>query len=261
MSPPTTNVVATIANNATPTFGFFVTGSANVADQPAVNRVFARFTDAAARYAARPRWRCAPRLRVLRPPAPSNWQIGETPLSRGRRPRRPLSLDCRTLSKRSAQLIRGRLLVTIPLQRDANLAVSSNDLNSRQVFLRDRNHGSSRFKASYIPRPEGFSPDLVQPLRANPVQRDEVRIYREYGVTMPIGTFRRRNAAINISPTYYVGDPGALAAAARSTRRRLRREHAAAFSFRRARASSRMSVPRGMVPKPEIPTGGARVCL
>jgi len=45
MSPPTTNVVATIANNATPTFGFFVTGSANVADQPAVNRVFARFTD------------------------------------------------------------------------------------------------------------------------------------------------------------------------------------------------------------------------
>ena len=46
MSPPTTNVVATIANNATPTFGFFVTGSGNVADQPAVNRVFARFTDA-----------------------------------------------------------------------------------------------------------------------------------------------------------------------------------------------------------------------
>ena len=38
-------MVATIANNATPTFGFFVTGSANVADQPAVNRVFARFTD------------------------------------------------------------------------------------------------------------------------------------------------------------------------------------------------------------------------
>ena len=46
LSPPTTNVVASIANNATPTFGFFVTGTANIADQPAVNRVFARFTDA-----------------------------------------------------------------------------------------------------------------------------------------------------------------------------------------------------------------------
>ena len=46
MSPPTSNVVATIGNNATPTFGFFVTGSGNVVDQPAVNRVFARFTDA-----------------------------------------------------------------------------------------------------------------------------------------------------------------------------------------------------------------------
>ena len=46
MSPPTGNVVATIGNNATPTFGFFVTGSGNVIDQPAVNRVFARFTDA-----------------------------------------------------------------------------------------------------------------------------------------------------------------------------------------------------------------------
>jgi hypothetical protein len=46
LAAPTANVVTTIAANATPTFGVFVTGSASVADMPGVNRVFVLFTDA-----------------------------------------------------------------------------------------------------------------------------------------------------------------------------------------------------------------------
>src|SRR6202043_452496 len=38
-------VTTTIAANATPTFGIFVTGSATVADSPGINRVFVQFTD------------------------------------------------------------------------------------------------------------------------------------------------------------------------------------------------------------------------
>ena len=46
MASPAANVTTMIAANATPTFGFFVTGNGNVPDQPGVNRIFARFTDA-----------------------------------------------------------------------------------------------------------------------------------------------------------------------------------------------------------------------
>jgi hypothetical protein len=38
-------VTTTIATNATPTFGIFVTGSGTVADSPGANRVFVQFTD------------------------------------------------------------------------------------------------------------------------------------------------------------------------------------------------------------------------
>ncbi|MBV9829754.1 MAG: hypothetical protein JO001_29390 [Alphaproteobacteria bacterium] len=46
MAAPASNVRTTIAANATATFGLFVNGNGIVPDQPAVNRVFARFTDA-----------------------------------------------------------------------------------------------------------------------------------------------------------------------------------------------------------------------
>jgi len=45
LATPTANVTITIAANATPTFGVFLTGSAAVADLPGLNRVFVRFTD------------------------------------------------------------------------------------------------------------------------------------------------------------------------------------------------------------------------
>jgi hypothetical protein len=46
LASPQINVTTTIAANATPTFGIFVTGSADVADLPGVNRIFVTFTDA-----------------------------------------------------------------------------------------------------------------------------------------------------------------------------------------------------------------------
>jgi virginiamycin B lyase len=42
---PAPSLTTTVAANATPTFGIFVTGSASVADMPGVNRVFVTFTD------------------------------------------------------------------------------------------------------------------------------------------------------------------------------------------------------------------------
>jgi hypothetical protein len=45
LATPASTVTTTIAANATPTFGIFVTGSATVADSPGVNRVFVQFTD------------------------------------------------------------------------------------------------------------------------------------------------------------------------------------------------------------------------
>jgi hypothetical protein len=44
--PTTSPVVTTIDANATPTFGFFATGTSIVPFAPAVNRIFVRFTDA-----------------------------------------------------------------------------------------------------------------------------------------------------------------------------------------------------------------------
>jgi hypothetical protein len=46
LASPTASVTTSIAANATPTFGIFVTGSASVADSPGVNRIFVTFTDA-----------------------------------------------------------------------------------------------------------------------------------------------------------------------------------------------------------------------
>jgi hypothetical protein len=46
LASPQINVTTTIAANAMPTFGIFVTGSAAVPDSPGVNRVFVTFTDA-----------------------------------------------------------------------------------------------------------------------------------------------------------------------------------------------------------------------
>jgi FtsP/CotA-like multicopper oxidase with cupredoxin domain len=45
LASPAVNIVTTIAANATPSFGVFVTGSGAVSDSPGVNRVFVRFTD------------------------------------------------------------------------------------------------------------------------------------------------------------------------------------------------------------------------
>jgi len=45
LATPASTVTTTIANNATPTFGIFVTGNATVADSPGANRVFVQFTD------------------------------------------------------------------------------------------------------------------------------------------------------------------------------------------------------------------------
>jgi hypothetical protein len=45
LSAPTPTVTTSIAANATPTFGIFVTGSGRVADSPGVNRIFVTFTD------------------------------------------------------------------------------------------------------------------------------------------------------------------------------------------------------------------------
>jgi len=45
LASPAVNIVTTIAANATPSFGVFVTGSGVVSDSPGVNRVFVRFTD------------------------------------------------------------------------------------------------------------------------------------------------------------------------------------------------------------------------
>jgi hypothetical protein len=45
LAPPAATVSTSIASNATPTFGVFVTGIAAVADMPGVNRVFMTFTD------------------------------------------------------------------------------------------------------------------------------------------------------------------------------------------------------------------------
>jgi YVTN family beta-propeller protein len=47
LAAPTSNVMADIPPNATPTFGIFVTGSSAVANLPGVNRVFVTFTDSA----------------------------------------------------------------------------------------------------------------------------------------------------------------------------------------------------------------------
>ncbi len=44
-------------SNETPTFGVFVAGTGHVAFEPAVNRIFVRFTDKAAWCGARPAWR------------------------------------------------------------------------------------------------------------------------------------------------------------------------------------------------------------
>jgi hypothetical protein len=46
LAAPAASVTTDIQPTATPTFGIFVTGSAAVADMPAVNRIFATFTDA-----------------------------------------------------------------------------------------------------------------------------------------------------------------------------------------------------------------------
>jgi hypothetical protein len=46
LASPTATVTTTIAANATPTFGIFVTSSGTVADLPGINRVFVQFTDA-----------------------------------------------------------------------------------------------------------------------------------------------------------------------------------------------------------------------
>ena len=46
LAAPAANVTTTIAANATPTFGIFVTGLAAVADLPGLNRVFVQFNDA-----------------------------------------------------------------------------------------------------------------------------------------------------------------------------------------------------------------------
>ncbi len=46
LAPGGATVTTSIAANATPTFGIFVTGSAPVADMPGVNRVFVAFNDA-----------------------------------------------------------------------------------------------------------------------------------------------------------------------------------------------------------------------
>jgi hypothetical protein len=46
LASPAATVTTSIAANATPTFGIFVTGSGTVADSPGVNRIFAIFTDA-----------------------------------------------------------------------------------------------------------------------------------------------------------------------------------------------------------------------
>jgi hypothetical protein len=46
MGSPAPSVTTSIAANATPTFGIFVTGGGTVADSPGVNRVFVTFTDA-----------------------------------------------------------------------------------------------------------------------------------------------------------------------------------------------------------------------
>ena len=43
--PTTSPVVTTINANATPTFGFFVTGSGNVPFDPATSRIFVRLKD------------------------------------------------------------------------------------------------------------------------------------------------------------------------------------------------------------------------
>jgi hypothetical protein len=45
LATPASTVTMTIAANATPTFGIFVTGNATVADSPGANRVFVQFTD------------------------------------------------------------------------------------------------------------------------------------------------------------------------------------------------------------------------
>jgi hypothetical protein len=45
LAPPAATVTTSIAANATPTFGVFVTGGAAVADMPGVNRIFVTFTD------------------------------------------------------------------------------------------------------------------------------------------------------------------------------------------------------------------------
>ena len=45
LATPASTVTTTIAANATPTFGIFVTGNATVADSPGANRVFVQFTD------------------------------------------------------------------------------------------------------------------------------------------------------------------------------------------------------------------------
>jgi hypothetical protein len=46
LAAPVSTVTTTIATNATPTFGIFVTASATVADSPGANRIFVQFTDA-----------------------------------------------------------------------------------------------------------------------------------------------------------------------------------------------------------------------
>jgi virginiamycin B lyase len=46
LAAPAANVTTTIAANATPTFGIFVTGGASVPDSPGLNRVFVQFNDA-----------------------------------------------------------------------------------------------------------------------------------------------------------------------------------------------------------------------
>jgi len=46
LASPTVGVTTTIATNATPTFGIFITGNGVVADAPGVDRAFVTFTDA-----------------------------------------------------------------------------------------------------------------------------------------------------------------------------------------------------------------------
>jgi hypothetical protein len=57
LAPPISSVMTTINANATPTFGILVHGTGSVPFDPATNRIFVRFKDAAGGRAARPVWR------------------------------------------------------------------------------------------------------------------------------------------------------------------------------------------------------------